>query len=228
MKFQSLFHSINLIELIYKSPALVLPNYMAYPSPRSYQIPIVFPTPNKNCLDLKINTPINPHDSGADWTILRSSWFAQNFSENFLLEPVLSGLVALPVANVREPFVDVEDIADVAVAALTDSKHIEKLYELSGPRAISFAEATEEIGKACGRDVRYKFISMEQFISELGQVVVLEYLITIMTELFTKVLDGRNSHVTDGVQQALGRVPRDFRDYARSAAKTGVWNAKHD
>lgn len=162
--------------------------------------------------------------SGADWTILRSSWFAQNFSENFLLEPVLSGIVALPVADVKEPFVVVEDVADVAVAALTDSKHIGKFYELSGPRAISFAEATEEIGKACGRDDRYKFISIEQFMSELEQVGVPDNLITIMIELFTKVLDGRNSHVTNGVQLALGREPGDFRDYARSAAKTGVWN----
>jgi uncharacterized protein YbjT (DUF2867 family) len=62
--------------------------------------------------------------SGADWTILRCSWFMQNFSESFLLDAVLSGEVALPVGAVREPFVDTDDIADAAVAALSDDRHI--------------------------------------------------------------------------------------------------------
>lgn len=163
-------------------------------------------------------------ETGADWTILRSSWFAQNFSEHFLLEPVLSGMIALPVGDVKEPFIDVEDIADVAVATLTDVNHVGQVYELSGPRALTFAEVTKEIAKASGRDIRYKSISTEQFISELQQQGLPEDIISLMEELFTKVLDGRNSHVTNGVQQALGRDPRDFRDYARSAAATGVWD----
>ncbi|TIM52808.1 MAG: NmrA family transcriptional regulator, partial [Mesorhizobium sp.] len=50
--------------------------------------------------------------SGADWTILRCAWFSQNFSESFLLDPLLAGEVALPVGNVGEPFVDADDIAD--------------------------------------------------------------------------------------------------------------------
>lgn len=164
-------------------------------------------------------------ETGADWTILRSSWFAQNFSEHFLLEPVLSGMIALPVGDVKEPFIDVEDIADVAVAALTDTKHVGEIYELSGPRALTFAEVTEEIAKASGRDIRYKSISTEQFISELQQQGLPENIISLMEELFTKVLDGRNSHVANGVQRALGRDPRDFSEYARSAAATGVWDA---
>jgi uncharacterized protein YbjT (DUF2867 family) len=77
--------------------------------------------------------------SGADWTILRSSWFAQNFSENFLLEPIRAGEVALPVGDVREPFIDIDDIADVAVAALLDEQHAGQVYELTGPRLLTFA-----------------------------------------------------------------------------------------
>jgi len=164
-------------------------------------------------------------ETGADWTILRSSWFAQNFSEHFLLEPVLRGMIALPVGDVKEPFIDVEDIADVAVAALTDTKHVGQIYELSGPRALTFAEVTEEIAKTSGRDIRYKSISTEQFISELQKQGLPEDIISLMEELFTKVLDGRNSHVANGVQRALGRDPRDFSDYARSASATGVWDA---
>src|SRR5690625_2046512 len=163
-------------------------------------------------------------ETGADWTILRSSWFAQNFSEHFLLEPVLSGTIALPVGDVKEPFIDVEYIADVAVATLTDVNHVGQIYELSGPRAPTIAEVTKEIAKASGRDIRYKSISTEKFIAELQQQGLSEDIISLMEELFTKVLDGRNSDVTNGVQQALGRGPRDFRDYARSAAATGVWD----
>ncbi|WP_238933415.1 NmrA family transcriptional regulator [Brevibacillus choshinensis] len=162
-------------------------------------------------------------DSGADWTILRASWFCQNFSENFLLGPVLSGTVALPAADVPEPFVDAWDIADCAVAALTEVGHVGQLYELTGPRALTFAQVTEEIAKASGRDVRYVQITAEQFTSMLAQEGVPAEVLALMTDLFTKVLDGRNSHLTDGVQRALGREPRDFADYAREAAGTGIW-----
>lgn len=65
---------------------------------------------------------------GAEWTILRCSFFCQNFSENFLLDPILAGELALPVGPVAEPFVDADDIADVAVAALTDDRHSGQLY----------------------------------------------------------------------------------------------------
>jgi uncharacterized protein YbjT (DUF2867 family) len=162
-------------------------------------------------------------DSGADWTILRASWFCQNFSESFLLDSVLSGSVILPAADVAEPFIDADDIADVAVAALTEDGHIGKLYELTGPRALTFKEATEEIAKASGRDVRYVQVSSEQFITALAQQDMPDYVLTLLTELFTKVLDGRNSHLTNGVQLALNREPRDFADYARDTAAAGIW-----
>ncbi|TDF95076.1 NAD(P)H-binding protein [Paenibacillus piri] len=166
-------------------------------------------------------------DSGADWTIVRASWFCQNFSESFLLGSVLSGMVALPAADVAEPFIDAEDIADVVVASLTEDGHIGQLYELTGPRALTFAEATEEIAKASGRHVRYVQLSAEQFTSMLSQQGIPAEFIALLTDLFTKVLDGRNSHLTDGVQRALGRGPRDFADYARDAAASGVWEV-HD
>ena len=73
-------------------------------------------------------------DSGAELTIVRSTWFAQNFSEDYMLEYVLSGEVALPAGDTPEPFVDADDIADVAVAALTEDRHVGQLYELTGPR----------------------------------------------------------------------------------------------
>jgi len=163
-------------------------------------------------------------DSGADLTILRSTWFAQNFSEDYLLEPVLNGEVALPGGDTPEPFVDADDIADVAVAALTEDKHIGQLYELTGPRLLTVAEAAEEISKAAGREVRYVPVSIQEYADAAAEQGVPDEVIDLLTYLFGKVFDGRNAHLTDGVQRALGREPRDFADYARDAAATGVWD----
>jgi uncharacterized protein YbjT (DUF2867 family) len=163
--------------------------------------------------------------SGAEWTIVRATWFDQNFSEGFFRDQVLSGEVALPAHDVREPFVDADDIADVAVAALTGDRHVGKVYELTGPRLLTFAEAVEEIARATGRAIRYAPISIEQYKSMLEQYQVPGEMISLVVYLFTEVLDGRNSRLADGVQRALGRPPRDFSEYARAAASAGLWSA---
>jgi uncharacterized protein YbjT (DUF2867 family) len=165
-------------------------------------------------------------DSGADWTILRCSWFFQNFSENYLQEPVASGEVFLPVGNIGEPFVDADDIADVAVASLTEDRHVGQLYELTGPRLLTFAEAIEEISKAAGRDISFMQVSAEKYASALEEAELPPEFVWLVNYLFTTVLDGRNAHVSDGVQRALGREPRDFTEYARAAVASGVWNTK--
>jgi uncharacterized protein YbjT (DUF2867 family) len=162
--------------------------------------------------------------SGADLTILRSTWFAQNFSEDYLLEPVLSGEIALPAGDTPEPFVDADDIADVAVAALTEDGHSGQLYELTGPRLLTFAEAAAEIAKATGREVRYVPVSIQEYAAAAAEQGVPGEVIDVLTYLFGEVLDGRNAHLADGVQRALGREPRDFADYALDAAATGVWD----
>ena len=164
-------------------------------------------------------------DSGADWTIVRCSWFNQNFSEDYLRDSVLAGEVTLPVGDVPEPFVDAEDIADVAVAALTDDRHIGQLYELTGPRLLTFADAVGEIGAASGRDVRLARVSGEEFAAGLAGHGVPADVISLLRYLFTEVLDGRNANLADGVQRALGRPARDFREFARRAAAGGAWSA---
>ena len=161
-------------------------------------------------------------ESGAELTVVRATWFSQNFSEGFFLDPVLSGEVVLPAGDMAEPFVDADDIADVAVAALTEDRHIGELYELTGPRLLTFAEAVEEIAKATGREIRYAPVPVDEFASAMAAQVPGE-VIELLTYLFTEVLDGRNAHLADGVQRALGREPRDFTDYARDAAASGVW-----
>ena len=143
-------------------------------------------------------------DSGVEWTVVRASWFAQNFSESYLLDPIVAGEVALPAGNVGEPFVDADDIADVAVAALTDDRHSGNLYEVTGPRLWTFPDAIAEIGRAVGRDIRYIPISHEAYAAALTDAHVPPDLVTLISYLFTEVLDGRNASVTDGVTRALG------------------------
>ncbi|KUM23298.1 NmrA family transcriptional regulator [Mesorhizobium loti] len=162
--------------------------------------------------------------SGADWTILRCAWFAQNFSEGFLIESILEGEVALPVGNVGEPFVDADDIANVAEAVLTQPGHVGQLYELTGPRLLSFAEAVAEIGKAAGRDIRYRQISHAEFTEAMAAHNLPPEFAWLLNELFTEVLDGRNETLTDGVQRALGRQPKDFSAYATETAASRIWS----
>jgi uncharacterized protein YbjT (DUF2867 family) len=162
--------------------------------------------------------------SGAEWTILRSTWFSQNFSEGAFRDQVLTGAVALPAGSVREPFVDADDIADVAVAALTEDGHAGHVYELTGPRLLTFAEAVDEIARATRRELQYVQISVDEYASVLAQYEVPAELVSLIVYLFTEVLDGRNARLADGVQRALGRAPRDFRDFARAAASAGAWN----
>ena len=163
-------------------------------------------------------------NSGADWTVVRSSFFAQNFSEGFWVDSVLNGELAVPAGNVTEPFVDAEDIADIVVAALTEDGHSGQLYEVTGARLLTFGDVAAELSRATGRDVRYVPVSSEQFSSALLADGVPVDLAAGLTALFSEVLDGRSSYVADGVERALGRAPRDFADYAREAAASGAWN----
>ena len=162
--------------------------------------------------------------AGAEWTIVRSSWFAQNFSEDYLLEPVLNGEVFLPAGDVPEPFIDADDIADVAVAALTEDGHVGQVYEVTGPRLLTFAEAVAEIAKATDRPIKFVRISSEEFEAAALADGVPPKLVGLLRYLFNTVLDGRSAHVSDGVQRALGREPRDFYDFAWDVAASGAWD----
>jgi uncharacterized protein YbjT (DUF2867 family) len=162
--------------------------------------------------------------SGAAWTVVRSSWFHQNFSEGHFREPLVAGgELALPAGDVGEPFVDTDDIADVAVAALTEDGHAGQVYEVTGPRLLTFAEAVDEIARASGRELRYTQIGIEDFAAALAAEGVPETEVAVLRSLFDEVLDGRNAHLADGVQRALGRPARDFADFAREAAASGAW-----
>jgi uncharacterized protein YbjT (DUF2867 family) len=162
--------------------------------------------------------------SGLEWTLVRASWFNQNFSENYLLDPILAGEVALPAGNVPEPFVDVEDIADVAAAALTEDRHVGQLYEVTGPRLLTFEQAIGEIARVTGRQIQYVPVSVDDYAAALEAAQLPPDLANLITYLFREVLDGRNASLADGVEKALGRPARSFEGYVRRTAETGVWN----
>jgi uncharacterized protein YbjT (DUF2867 family) len=167
-------------------------------------------------------------DTGADVTIVRCAWFMQIFSEDYLLDPIRAGEVVLPADDGQlDPFVDADDIADVAVAALTEPGHAGHVYELTSPRLLSFPEAIAEIAKASGRDITYVPVSVEDYATGAAENGVPAGLVEFLTYLFSDVL-GDKAYVTDGVQRALGRPARDFTDYASRTAATGIWTPSAD
>jgi uncharacterized protein YbjT (DUF2867 family) len=162
--------------------------------------------------------------SGVEWTIVRPGWFAQNFSEGFFMEAVRAGEIRLPAGDGAISFVDAEDIAAVAAAALTEDGHAGQTYELSGPRALTLAEAAAQISAAAGRTVRYVPLSAGTFVEELiGQgwtaADAQGYADTI-----APIRKGMDAYLSDGVQRALGRPPRDFAEFIRTAAAEGAWS----
>jgi uncharacterized protein YbjT (DUF2867 family) len=164
--------------------------------------------------------------SGLTWTIVRPTWFAQNFSEAFWLPGILQGSLPLPTGDGATVFVDAEDIADVAAAALTQEGHHGEAYVLTGPRAISFGEAAHLIGEATGRTIRHVNISPEDFTDAQIADGVPADVAEQMTGLYTAIRDGKAADVVDGVQCALGRGPRTFEDYVSAAAAAGAWNVR--
>ncbi|MFI9506377.1 NmrA family transcriptional regulator [Nocardia sp. NPDC052566] len=156
-------------------------------------------------------------ETGADLTVVRSSFFAQNFSEGHFAAEIAAGQLVLPVGEVREPFIDVDDIAELVVAALTEDRHAGQIYEVTGSRLLTFAEAVGEIAAATGRRIDYIQVSPEDYAAAARAQGLPDELVDFLIYLFTTVLDGRNAHVGDGIDRGLGRPPRDFADYVRGA-----------
>ncbi len=157
--------------------------------------------------------------SGLPWTVVRASFFNQNFSEDFFLPSVLAGEIVLPVGDAAEPFVDADDIAEVVAAALTDGRHAGRTYEVTGPRLLTFPQVAAELSAATGREVTFVPVAKEDYVAALRADGVPEE----FADLFDLVTDGRNAYLADGVQEALGRRPRDFAEFASAGAASGVW-----
>lgn len=165
--------------------------------------------------------------SGLVYTIVRASWFNQNFSESFFLEPILKGFVALPQADVNVPFVDTQDIADVAVEAILNEKHNARTYQLTGPRLLTFKEVVKEIAEATEREIIFASISVAAYVKALKAQGVPENFVWLVEYLFSEVLGNPViSEITNDIENVLGRKPKDFSEYVKETKVTGVWNQK--
>ena len=163
-------------------------------------------------------------NSGIRWTIVRSSWFNQNFSETSFAEMVKTGQITLPAKNAQEPFIDVEDLAEVIVKILTQPGHSNQTYELTGPRLISFSDIAQELSKATGKKIQYIDIPHQAFVNEIAASGAPHEIVNLMDYLFSKLLDGRNAYLTQDLEQLLERKPKDFSDFSKQVAATGTWN----
>ena len=165
--------------------------------------------------------------SGLDYTIVRASWFNQNFSESFFLEPILEGFVALPQAEAKVPYVDTDDIADVAVAALLGEEHNGKIYQVTGPRQLTFKEVIQEISDASGRDIAFTPIALPAYTQVMKQQGVPADFVWLIEYLFSEVLGNpNNAEITHDIEKVLGRKPKDFSQYVKETVATGIWNTK--
>lgn len=154
--------------------------------------------------------------SGMSWTIVRASWFAQNFSEGLFHQFIVEGNIALPVTDVREPFIDIDDIAEIVIASLTNREHSQQVYEVTGPELISFADVAAKFSRQLNRTVNFESISIEEFERRMANAGVLQEVIQALVYLFSEVLDGRSQSTANGVYRALGRPATNFDRYIQN------------
>jgi uncharacterized protein YbjT (DUF2867 family) len=161
--------------------------------------------------------------SDLSWTILGASNFMQNFTEDLWYEPLLTGRLALPTGGVPEPFVDLDDVAAVAARLLTSDEYAGRTVEVSGPAALTFAEAVAIIAAAAGRPIRYEELTPEAYADELRAAGLEEEWVAELGGLFELMREGHIAAPTSGVEDVLGRPPRSFEDWVSHIAPTGVW-----
>ncbi|MFC9064791.1 NmrA family NAD(P)-binding protein [Streptomyces harbinensis] len=165
--------------------------------------------------------------SSLEWTLLRASNFAQNFDEDIFHAPLVAGGLALPAGEVPEPFVDIEDLADAAVAVMTGGKrHAGRVYELSGPRALTFDRAVELIALASGRPLTYRRITPDAYITDLIGQGLSRPEAEDIAAMFVLMESGVIAGTTDDLPALLGRAPRTFEEYVARTAATGAWDER--
>lgn len=151
--------------------------------------------------------------SGLNWNVVRASWFNQNFSDGFFKAFIEAGTIALPVEHVTEPFVDLDDVADVVAKTIVDASLQNQLIEVTGPELLSFKDISESFSALLGRDVHFQTVTQIEFDTMMREAHAPEDVIQLLGFLFTEVLDGRNQYLADGIQRVLGRPAKNFSAY---------------
>ena len=150
-------------------------------------------------------------ESALESSIVRASWFIQNFTEGILAGSVSEGFVAVPAGDRVEPFIDVNDIADVAVAALTAVTHEDRVIEVTGPELLTFADAAALLSESTGHPVSYLPVSLDEFHAAISAEINTDTA-DLLTDMCREVFDGRNESLATGVVETLGREPRSMRE----------------
>lgn len=164
-------------------------------------------------------------NSGLNYTLVRASWFNQNFSESFFLEPILAGHVALPMSEVEIPFVDANDIAEVVTKVLLDDAYNNQIITVTGPRKLTFKDVIKEIATEANRTINFQPISLEEYNEAMKKVGLPDDYVWLFGYLFKEVLGNiENQVVSNDVESVLGRKATDFSEFVKKTALTGVWN----
>lgn len=159
---------------------------------------------------------------GAPVTVLHCAWFMQNFSEGFLFDTIGAGGLVAPGGAALEPWVDVDDIAAVSVAALTGDGHAGRAYDLTSPQALTLTDVADTLAAATGRPFHYTEVDAATYADRAAADGVPAEYVEFMTFLFAEVL-GTNPMVTDDVASVLGRPARTFAQFASAATASGAW-----
>ena len=157
-------------------------------------------------------------DSGLEWTVLRPGGFAQNFSESFMLPGVRQGTVVSATGTGAVAFIDADNIAAVAAAALTEPGHASATYALTGPSALTFSEAVAIISKVSGRPVTHRAISGDEFAAMLAGFGLPPDYAAILVRDQRGIAEGAGARVSDVVARIT--TPITFAQFAERAAQS--------
>ncbi|WP_299212571.1 NmrA family NAD(P)-binding protein [uncultured Aquimarina sp.] len=164
-------------------------------------------------------------NSGLNYTLVRASWFNQNFSEGAFLEFILNGTVALPMPEAEIPFVDVNDIADVVSKVIIDDMYNGQTITVTGPQKRTFKEVVEIMAEASNKQIQFVPISIDEFKDGMRKAGLPDSYVWLFGYLFKEVLGNPdNQEVSDDVAKVLGRPAKDFETFAKQTAATGIWN----
>lgn len=152
--------------------------------------------------------------SGLNWTMIRPTFFTQNFlsAARTIKE---SNEINLALGNAVVAPTDIRDVAEVIRLVLTDDAHLNKSYNLTGPEALSLAQAAEKFSSVLGRDVRYVPQSVEDFRKVLTHVGLPEWRVNAVCDEFRLLSEKASMHTTDTIQKILGRAPTSVEQFAK-------------
>ncbi len=159
---------------------------------------------------------IDLEKSGAPYGVLRPTWFSDNFASYWGPGIRAAGRIAVPAADARSAFVDARDIGASAAALLTGPESdLGRAHVLTGPAALTYAEAAKILSAVIGREVTYEAIDDAKFIEEMVAAGVPAGYAQLLAGLFAGVRAGSASTTSDAVEHLTGRAPRSLETWAR-------------